>query len=73
MILHIFRDAHGYVVEPHGEEPVAWTCDVKGGDVLRAAGWVPYEMHRVSVFVVEQIVSEGFLKVLYDRSRVQTG
>jgi hypothetical protein len=69
MILHLVQDEHGYRVEPHGEEPVAWTCDVEGGDILRAAGWRPYEMNRVSTHVVDGLLDKGHLKILYDLVR----
>jgi hypothetical protein len=69
MILHLVRDEHGYLFEPHGEEPVAWNCDAEGGDLLRAAGWRPYEMHRVSVHVYDLLLHRGHLKILYDLVR----
>jgi hypothetical protein len=69
MILHLVADQHGWRFEPHGEEPVAWYCDVVGGDILRASGWRPYEMHRVSAHVYRQLIRAGHLRVLYDISQ----
>jgi hypothetical protein len=66
MILHVSRDDYGYIFEPHGEEPVAWYCDAEGGDILRAAGWRPYEMHRVSVYVFDSLCHREHLRILYD-------
>ncbi len=69
MILHLVADQHGWRFEPHGEEPVAWYCNAAGGDILRAAGWRPYEMPRVSDQVYRRLVGAGFLRVLYDISQ----
>ncbi len=66
MILHLVETRQGLIFEPHGEEPGAWHCDAEGGDILRAAGWRPYEMHRVSRFVYNKLLTAGQLKVLYD-------
>jgi hypothetical protein len=69
MILNLVKDQHGWRFEPHGEEPIAWYCNAAGGDVMRAAGWRPYEMPRVSDHVYQRLVGAGFLRVLYDISQ----
>jgi hypothetical protein len=66
MIFHIIEARNCWLFLPHGEEPVAWYCNSEGGDVLRAAGWRPFEMHCVSGFVREQLLASGDLKLLYD-------
>ncbi len=66
MIFHIVETRNCWLLLPHGEEPVAWYCSPEGGDVLRAAGWRPFEMHCVSGFVRRQLLASGDLRVLYD-------
>ncbi len=71
MILHLVADQHGWRFEPHGEEPVAWYCGPEGVDILRATGWRPYEMHRVSAYVYRQLIRDGHLRVLYNISQTK--
>ncbi len=66
MIFHLVETRNCWLFLPHGEEPVAWYCTPEGGDVLRAAGWRPFEMHCVSRFVRRQLLASGDLRVLYD-------
>jgi hypothetical protein len=66
MIFHIVETRNCWLFLPHGEEPVAWYCSPEGGDVLRAAGWRPFEMHCVSGFVRGQLLASGDLRVLYN-------
>ncbi len=66
MIFHIVETQRCWRFQPHGEEPVAWYCDAEGGDVLRAAGWRPFEMHCVSRFVYQQLIAMGSLRILCD-------
>ncbi len=66
MILHLVETRNCWLFVPHGEEPVAWYCTPEGGDILRAAGWRPFEMMCVSDFVRRQLIDSGNLRVLYD-------
>ena len=73
MIFHIVETRNCWLFLPHGEEPVAWYCSPEGGDVLRAAGWRPFEMHCVSGFVRGQLLALGDLRVLYDLNEERSG
>jgi hypothetical protein len=66
MIFHIVETRNCWLFKSHGEEPVAWYCTHEGGNVLRAAGWRPFEMECVSDFVRSQLLASGDLRVLYD-------
>jgi hypothetical protein len=61
MLLHLREDEHGWVVEPQGTEPEYWSTTLEGSEQLKAAGWVPYRMHRVSRWVVDSLLIDGLL------------
>jgi hypothetical protein len=66
MIFHLVETRNCWLFVPHGQEPIAWYCTPEGGDVLREAGWRPFEMQCVSDFVYHQLIDSGDLYVLYD-------
>jgi hypothetical protein len=66
MILHLVETRNCWLFKSHGEEPVTWYCTHEGGEVLRAAGWRPFEMECVSDFVRSQLLASGDLRILYD-------
>ncbi len=61
MFLFIFEDKHGLVYEPHGIESCYWSTTLEGSDMLKAAGWKPYEMHRVSCHLHGVLIELGHL------------
>ena len=61
MLLHLREDEHGWVVEPQGTEPEYWRTTLEGREQLKAAGWVPYRMHRVSRWVIDSLLIDGLL------------
>jgi hypothetical protein len=61
MLLHIYEDIHGYIYEPHSEQSEYYYTTFEGSEVLRASGWKPYCMHRVSRFVHEALLIDGWL------------
>jgi hypothetical protein len=63
MLLHLVETQHGFIAEPHGEEPVAWVVDAVGGELMRGAGWRPYEMQRISKWLYWKLRSEGHLRI----------
>jgi hypothetical protein len=61
MLLYIREDAFGFIYEPHGTEPEVWSTTPEGSAVLRDCGWRPYSMQRVSRFVHESLLIDGWL------------
>ena len=61
MLLHIYEDIHGYIYEPHSEQSEYYYTTFEGSEVLRESGWKPYCMHRVSRFVHEALLIDGWL------------
>ena len=62
MLLFIFEDEHGWIYEPHGSEIEVWCTTFEGSEVLKASGWRPYEMHRVSRYVHDSLLIDGLLQ-----------
>jgi hypothetical protein len=61
MLLFILEDEHGFIYEPHGIESCYWSTTPEGSDMLKAAGWKPYEMHRVSRHLHFVLIELGHL------------
>jgi hypothetical protein len=61
MLLHLTEDEHGWLVEQHGTEPECFSTTLEGSEQLKAAGWVPYRMPRVSRHVIESLIIDGLL------------
>ena len=61
MLLNVHEDIHGYIYEPHSEESEYFYTTFEGSEALRAAGWKPYSMHRVSRFLHESLLIDGWL------------
>ncbi len=59
MLLYILEDEHGWIYEPHGIEIEVWYVTYDGGELLKASGWRPYEMHRVSRDVHDSLLIDG--------------
>ena len=61
MLLHVHEDIHGYIYEPHSEESEYFYTTFEGSEALRAAGWKAYSMHRVSRYLHESLLIDGWL------------
>ena len=48
MLLYISYDELSYIYEPHGTQGEVWDTTLEGSEMLKASGWKPFEMHRVS-------------------------
>ncbi len=62
MLFYIWYDERSYIYEPHGTEPEFWSTTWEGSVLLRAAGWRPFEMHRVSRHLHLALLSGGQLE-----------
>ena len=71
MLLYILEDEHGWVYEPHGSEIEVWHVTYDGGELLKASGWRPYEMHRVSRYVHDALLIDGLLTSVRSSSEEQ--
>ena len=71
MLLYIFEDEHGWIYEPHGTEIEVRHVTYDGGELLKASGWRPYEMHRVSRYVHDTLLIEGLLTSVRSSSEEQ--
>ena len=63
MWLYIYYDELSYIYEPHGTQAEAWSTTIEGSEVLKASGWKPFEMHRVSRHLHLGLLSGGLLRV----------
>jgi hypothetical protein len=63
MLLYLYEDEHGWIYEPHGSEHDCWSTTFEGSELLRAAGWRPYAMHRVSRYLHESLLIDGHLSL----------
>ena len=68
MLLFPCEDEHGWIYAPHGEEPLCYNLTFAGCELLRSAGWRPYEMHRVSRYLHDSLMIDGFLDLLRSSS-----
>ena len=64
MLLFLIEDEHGWIYEPHGTQALCYDLTFAGSELLRAAGWRPFEMHRVSRYLHESLLIDGFLDLL---------
>ena len=64
MLLFLIEDEHGWIYEPHGTQALCDDLTFAGSELLRAAGWRPFEMHRVSRYLHESLLIDGFLDLL---------
>jgi hypothetical protein len=71
MLLYIFEDEHGWIYEPHGSEIEVWCTTFEGSKVLKASGWRPYQMHRVSRYVHDSLLIDGLLAQLRSNGEKQ--
>ncbi len=63
MILHLVETQHGFIATPHGEEPLSWFVDAVGGELMKNAGWRPFEQPRISRWLFWKLRAEGHLRV----------
>ena len=62
MLLTIYEDENGWVYEPHATETEVWDTTAEGSEIIKASGWRPYQMHRISRFVHESLLIDGFIQ-----------
>ena len=62
MLFHVCYDEFSYIYQPHGTEPEFWSTTLEGSEMLKAAGWRPFEMHRVSRHLHLSLLSGGHLE-----------
>ena len=62
MLFYIWYDELSYIYEPHGTEPEFWSTTLEGSEMLKASGWRPFEMHRVSRHLHLSLLSGGHLE-----------
>ncbi len=61
MLLYITYDDYSYIYEPHGTQDEVWSTTFEGSVLLKASGWKPFEMHRVSRHLHLGLLSGGYL------------
>ena len=61
MLLYISYDELSYIYEPHGTQGEVWDTTLEGSEMLKASGWKPFEMHRVSRHLHLAFISGGHL------------
>ena len=61
MLFYIWYDEMSYIYEPHGTQEEVWDTTLEGGDTLKASGWKPFKMHRVSRHLHLGLLSGGHL------------
>ena len=61
MLLYIYYDELSYIYEPHGTQTEVWSTTLEGSEVLKASGWRPFEMQRVSRHLHLGLLSGGHL------------
>ena len=62
MLFSISYDELSYIYQPHGTEPEFWSTTLEGSEMLKAAGWRPFEMRRVSRHLHLSLLSGGHLE-----------
>jgi hypothetical protein len=62
MLFSISYDELSYIYTPHGTEPEVWSTTLEGSEMLKAAGWRPFEMHRVSRHLHLSLITGGHLE-----------
>ena len=62
MLFAISYDEFSYIYQPHGTEPEVWSTTREGSERLKAAGWRPFEMHRVSRHLHLALLAGGQLE-----------
>jgi hypothetical protein len=72
MLLFLYEDEHGWIYEPHGEEAICYDLTFDGSELLRAAGWRPYEMHRVSRHLHDSLLIDGLLTLVPSKRTMAT-
>ncbi len=72
MLLFLSEDEHGWIYEPHGTQALCYDLSFVGSELLRAAGWRPFEMHRVSRHLHESLLIDGFLDLVRSNAEKQS-
>ena len=61
MLLYVYYDELSYIYEPHGTQAEVWNTTSEGSEMLKASGWKPFEMQRVSRHLHLGLLSGGHL------------
>ncbi len=61
MLLYIAYDEYSYIYEPHGTQDEVWSTTYEGSELLKAGGWKPFEMHRVSRHLHLSLLAGGYI------------
>ncbi len=61
MLFYIYYDELSYIYEPHGTQAEVWSTTLEGSEMLKASGWRPFEMQRVSRSLHLELLSGGLL------------
>ena len=61
MLFYIYYDELSYIYEPHGTQVEVWSTTLEGTQMLKASGWKPFEMQRVSRSLHLDLLSGGLL------------
>ena len=64
MLLFLSEDEHGWIYEPHGVQALCYDLTFAGSELLRAAGWRPFQMHRVSRYLHDSFLIDGLLTLV---------
>ncbi len=72
MLFFLCEDEHGWIYAPHGEEPLCYSLSPAGVCLLRQSGWRPHEMHRVSRYLHDSLLIDGFLLLVRSNTGEQS-
>ncbi len=61
MLVYIYYDELSYIYQPHGTQAEVWNTTLEGSEMLKASGWRPFEMQRVSRHLHLGLLSGGHL------------
>ncbi len=67
MPFYISYDEFSYIYTPH-TEPEVWSTTLEGGEMLKAGGWRPFGMHRVSRHLHLSLLAGGHLEAFGSES-----
>ena len=62
MWFYTYYDELSYIYEPHGTQEEAWSTTLEGSEILKASGWKPFEMQRVSRHLHLGLIGGGHLR-----------
>ena len=70
MLLFLSEDEHGWIYEPHGVQALCYDLAFAGSELLRAAGWRPFQMHRVSRYLHDSFLVDGLLTLVRSNAEI---